>query len=111
MQSVSFHHSASRVSVVLASALMALAFTAHAEPLSTDAKGQTRAIARAPRAHANGEHPAVLVARAASRRGIDSNTFIVQPPASVKWTMGPAADDTMNVAYGQPAAAPAVRIQ
>ncbi|MEF7613823.1 hypothetical protein V4F39_07865 [Aquincola sp. MAHUQ-54] len=35
-------------------------------------------------ASANGQHPAVLVARQAPR--IDSNTFLVQPPASVTWT-------------------------
>lgn len=41
----------------------------------------------APKAvHANGEHPAVLVARQAQHPHIDSNTFIVQPPASVVWT-------------------------
>lgn len=35
--------------------------------------------------HANGEHPAVLAARQAQHPHIDSNTFIVQPPASVVW--------------------------
>ncbi len=36
--------------------------------------------------HANGEHPAVLVARHAQHaQGIDPNTFTVQPPASVTW--------------------------
>lgn len=44
--------------------------------------------------HANGEHPAVLVAAHAAQHaaGPDSNTFLVQPPASVRWTMGPALD-------------------
>jgi hypothetical protein len=32
-----------------------------------------------------GEHPAVLVARAWSSRGIDPNTFIVAPPAATRW--------------------------
>jgi hypothetical protein len=32
-----------------------------------------------------GEHPAVLVARAWSSRGIDPNTFIVAPPAASRW--------------------------
>lgn len=39
--------------------------------------------------HANGDHPAVLVA-AQHAAGPDSNTFLVQPPASVRWTNGPA---------------------
>jgi len=34
--------------------------------------------------HAGGEHPAVLVARA-GQKGIDANTYTVQPPASVTW--------------------------
>ena len=38
--------------------------------------------------HANAEHPAVIVA--ARKAEIDPNVFIVQPPASVQWTMGPA---------------------
>jgi hypothetical protein len=32
-----------------------------------------------------GEHPAVLVARAWSSRGIDPNTFIVAHPAGLRW--------------------------
>jgi len=32
-----------------------------------------------------GEHPAVLVARSWSSRGIDPNTFIVAHPAGVRW--------------------------
>ena len=40
--------------------------------------------------HANGEHPAVIVAARAP--AIDPNVFIVQPPASVQWTMGPAPE-------------------
>ena len=32
-----------------------------------------------------GEHPAVLVARAWSSRGIDPNTFIVAHPAGPRW--------------------------
>jgi hypothetical protein len=43
--------------------------------------------------HANFEHPAVIVARRAV--GIDANTFIVQPPVAVSWTVQPErADDT-----------------
>jgi hypothetical protein len=42
-----------------------------------------------PARHANGEHPAVLVARQV--KTIDPNTFLVQPPASVTWTVQPKA--------------------
>jgi hypothetical protein len=42
-----------------------------------------------PARHANGEHPAVLVARQAVT--VNANTFIVQPPASVTWTVQPEA--------------------
>lgn len=45
------------------------------------------------RTHANADHPAVQVARLAAACGVDSNTFLVQPPASVAWTLGPAADE------------------
>jgi hypothetical protein len=40
--------------------------------------------------HANGEHPAVIVA--ARPVTIDPNLFIVQPPASVQWTVAPASE-------------------
>ena len=43
--------------------------------------------------HANFEHPAVLVARAAARGDIDPNTFLVQPPAAVTWISTPEQDD------------------
>ena len=42
--------------------------------------------------HANQEHPAVAQARLARAGAIDPNTFLVQPPAPVQWTLGPAAD-------------------
>jgi hypothetical protein len=43
--------------------------------------------------HANFEHPAVLVAmRHAGRTGIDPNTYLVQPPATVSWTVNPSFD-------------------
>jgi hypothetical protein len=35
--------------------------------------------------HANADHPAIAMRREATRRLIDSNTFIVQPPAHVEW--------------------------
>jgi hypothetical protein len=38
-----------------------------------------------PAHHANAEHPAVQVAR--QRQTVDPNTFLVQPPASVTWTV------------------------
>jgi hypothetical protein len=42
-----------------------------------------------------GEHPAVLVARAWSSRGIDPNTFIVAPPAASRWVSeSPTTKDT-----------------
>jgi hypothetical protein len=42
-----------------------------------------------------GEHPAVLVARTWSSRGIDPNTFIVQHPAGHVWVnASPTAKDT-----------------
>lgn len=47
----------------------------------------------APVQHANGEHPAVLQARAARAAHIDGNTFLVQPPAATRWlAVAPRAD-------------------
>ncbi len=43
--------------------------------------------------HANAEHPAVLMARRAVAPHIDVNTFLVQPPATTTWTLGPQVDD------------------
>lgn len=43
----------------------------------------------APSRHANGEHPAVLVARRAP--AVDPNTYLVQPPATTRWTVNPEA--------------------
>ena len=51
--------------------------------------------------HANGEHPAVIVARRAAEgaAAIDPNTFIVQPPAQVTWlATSDAPQDGVNVA-------------
>ncbi len=39
--------------------------------------------------HANHDHPAVQARRAAPA-GIDSNTFLVQPPATASWVAAPA---------------------
>lgn len=48
--------------------------------------------------HANGEHPAVIVARRAAEGAIDPNTFIVQPPASVTWLERSDEDSASAVA-------------
>lgn len=42
--------------------------------------------------HANHEHPAVTQTRLAGHGGIDVNTFLVQPPAHVQWTLASARD-------------------
>jgi hypothetical protein len=36
-------------------------------------------------AHANPDHPAVVVKRDWATQAIDANTFVVQPPAHVQW--------------------------
>jgi hypothetical protein len=52
-----------------------------------------------------GEHPAVVVARTWSHRGIDANTFIVAPPASTQWVSeAPTATD--NLAHASESAKP-----
>lgn len=56
---------------------------------SAQAAGQ-----QSPRAHANGEHPAVVVARLAQHPAVDANQFRVQPPAAVTWTLHSAAETT-----------------
>jgi hypothetical protein len=49
--------------------------------------------------HANGEHPAVIVARrAAEGQPIDPNTYIVQPPAQVTWLEKSDAPQDVTVA-------------
>jgi hypothetical protein len=58
--------------LVAALVLASLAHSAIAEPL--------------------GEHPAVIVARTWSDRGIDPNTFIVQHPAGSQFLAVPAAE-------------------
>lgn len=94
---------------VAAAALCFLAEPASAAPADPGAvlPGQASAVA-ALAAHANGEHPAVRVARMARRvdgHGIDPNTFIVQPPAPVRWTLGSEADPAMQLAAGAGTAA------
>jgi hypothetical protein len=46
-------------------------------------------LARPAIAEPPGEHPAVLVARTWSSRGIDPNTFIVRHPAGPVWVNTP----------------------
>lgn len=41
--------------------------------------------------HANADHPAVAQQRLAAQAGIDSNHFLVQPPAAVTWKVREAA--------------------
>jgi hypothetical protein len=57
--------------------------------------------------HANFEHPAVRVARAAAKGGIDPNTFLVQPPATVTWIATPEQDDGRRYAQAERARLPA----
>lgn len=42
-----------------------------------------------PATHSNFDHPAVAVARLAQSQAVDVNTFLVQPPAAVTWTVQP----------------------
>lgn len=52
-----------------------------------DLRTSAGTLAAAPSRHANAEHPAVLQWRQAraGQVGLDSNRFLVQPPASVQW--------------------------
>lgn len=72
---------------VLALALLVVAAIAQAETVAPAAAPAQTVVSRA-----NGEHPAVLAARQARNGGIDANRFIVAPPASTRWTSGPAVD-------------------
>ena len=94
---------------VVAAALCSFAEPASAASTEREAAlpGTACTVAAMP-VHANGEHPAVRVARMARRvegRGIDANTFIVQPPASVRWTLAPEADPSVQLAAVASAAA------
>jgi hypothetical protein len=51
----------------------------------------THAALAADKAHANFDHPAVATARLAQQDRVDANRFLVQPPASVTWTVQPEA--------------------
>jgi hypothetical protein len=55
-----------------------------------------------------GEHPAVLVARTWSSRGIDPNTFLVLHPAGPMWVSeSPTAKDKGPLYPASPAVKPA----
>ena len=45
------------------------------------------AAGQAAHVHANFEHPAIATYRAGQQPRIDPNTFIVQPPATTRWTV------------------------
>lgn len=49
----------------------------------------------AQRSHANHEHPAVEAAR--RERVIDTNGYLVQPPATTQWTLGVAAAPSVTL--------------
>jgi hypothetical protein len=70
----------------LALFLLVVAAVAQAETAAPAAAGQAQAV------RANGEHPAVLIARQYREGAVDANRFIVAPPASTRWTSGPAPD-------------------
>ncbi|NML14762.1 hypothetical protein [Azohydromonas caseinilytica] len=74
---------------ILALALLVAAALAQAETVAPAAAAPATQPAAA---RANAEHPAVLAARQARSAGIDANRFIVLPPASARWTSGPAVD-------------------
>jgi hypothetical protein len=69
---------------VLALFLLVVAAVAQAQSVAPAAAAQATFV------RANGEHPAVLVARQYREGAIDPNRFIVAPPASTRWTSGPA---------------------
>ena len=59
------------------------------------------ALAQPAMAESLGEHPAVLVARTWSSRGIDPNTYIILPPAYVHWVYAlPRANDEATSELG-----------
>ena len=51
--------------------------------------------------HANHEHPAVAASREAQSAQVDPNLFIVQPPASVQWTLAPDVLPVAQVALSR----------
>jgi len=54
--------------------------------------------------HANHEHPAVTRwAGQAAQPSLDTNTYLVQPPAAVRWTLGPATDTVLAAGTARPA--------
>ena len=74
---------------LLALFLVMAAAVAQAE---TAAPAAAAPAAQAVATRANAEDLGVLAARQARNGGIDANRFIVAPPASTRWTSGPAVD-------------------
>ncbi len=74
---------------VLALFLLIVAAVAQAQSVAPAAAAQATSV------RANGEHPAVLAARQYREGAIDANRFIVAPPASTRWTSGPALDNAV----------------
>ncbi len=54
--------------------------------------------------HANHEHPAVARWAQGAATAPDSNHFLVQPPATTRWTLGPQAETPVATAPPAPAA-------
>ena len=48
------------------------------------------------------DHPAIAVARLNATPHVDPNTFVVQPPASVTWTVQPEAKVVAAAMVAQP---------
>lgn len=79
--------------VVLAASLLLIAAIAQAETVAPAAAAPATTVAAQPvAARANGEHPGVIAARQYRQGAVDANRFIVAPPASTRWTSGPALD-------------------
>lgn len=65
---------------------------ASCQPASIDASTIVVGHPASPRwkiVHANRDHPAIVVHRGWAERKVDPNTFLVQPPAHVVWTVVP----------------------
>ena len=98
MNTTTFPASLTLIPCVATLILLSSSGLAQAEPLQPATP--PAASASPVHVHAHAEHPAVQVARLAATRGVDSNTFIVQPPASVTWLLGPAMEPDVRMAAG-----------
>ena len=88
-------HSLNLGSIVLVSLLFATASAwVHAQPPSEAAASAPSSADASSPVHANHEHPAVAAWRQAQLhpRPMDPNQMLVQPPASVSWTVLPEAN-------------------